>query len=161
MSKRRWMGLAVGVLAVVCSGAAAHAKDAPEARTQQLLETFKKVKEAPEGATLSEADKAANEATYKELDGFFDYDRLATEPIAPNKKAFSGAQLTAFHKTFQDLIRVVAYPRSGAFLRQAQIALKKGKAQGKRAELMLHATLPEKDVETDVGFSWEDQGAAW
>jgi ABC-type transporter MlaC component len=134
MSMRRRMTLGGGLLAMLLAwGAVAQAKDAPEARTQQLLDTFKQVKEAPEGGALSDADRAANEALYKTLDGYFDYDRLSSEPIAPNKKAFSSAQLASFHKAFQDLIRLVAYPRSGVFLRQAQVSVKKGKAQGKRS----------------------------
>jgi ABC-type transporter MlaC component len=160
MLKRRWMTLA-GLVFVCNWGAAAHAKDPPEVRTQQLLDKLLGVKEAPEGGALSEADKAANAALYKELDGYFDYDRLSTEPIAPNKKAFTAAQIASFRKTFNDLIRLVAYPRSSTFVRQAKVTVKKGKAQGKRAEVVMHAALPEKDIETDVGFFWEEQDGAW
>lgn len=140
---------------------AAFAKDTPEARTQALVDTFKQVKTAPEGGTLSEADKKANVETYAHLDDFFDYDRITSEPIAPHRKSLNAEQLKKFTVEFRELIRLVAYPQSGAFLRQAKVTVKKGKAQGKVADVEMDATAPEQDVETHVLFRWDDKGTTW
>lgn len=148
-------------LAASLVGTIAFAKDDAEARTHQLLEAFKSVHTAPEGTELSKEDKDANEAAYKVLDGFFDYDRISNDPIAPNKRAFTKDQLARFNKMFQEVIRRVAYPRSGSFLKQATVTVQKGKLEGKKAVVNLHAAVPEQDLETDVQFHWADEGDAW
>lgn len=142
----------------LCLATSAHAKDDAEARTHQLLEAFKGVHTAPEGSELSDADKDSNETAFKTLDGFFDYDKLSNGPIAPNKKAFTKDQLARFNKMFQELIRRIAYPRSGAFLKQAALTVKKVKVEGKNADVNLHASIAEQDLETDVLFHWADEG---
>ncbi|RYF36585.1 MAG: hypothetical protein EOO38_27495, partial [Cytophagaceae bacterium] len=71
----------------------AQAKDAPEARTQQLV------------AALQKQGASPDPATEQALDGLFDFDRLSTDPIMPHRKALSAAQYKEFTGLFHDLIR--------------------------------------------------------
>ena len=134
------------------------AKETPWSRTEGLIAAFQKVKSAPEGAKLSEADRAANAATFRELDGFFDQERLTTEPLAPHREKLGPDQLVRFRKVFWQAIRIIVYPDSGAFFREAKWSLKAGKTGG---DIDLDARLEKEDLETRVTFHWRDAGDRW
>ncbi len=131
---------------------AAHAADAdPLARTRALIALFEKVQTPADGAAPTAAMREANAATYAALDGFFDREALTTTPIAPHRAKFSDAQAARFGELFWALLRLVAYPDSGAFLREAETQL----AKAGDASTRLKARLPKDDLETEVVFHWK------
>jgi phospholipid transport system substrate-binding protein len=124
-------------------------------RTKALIAAFKKVKTPPENGALSAADKSANDAAFKELDQFFDYATLTSEPLSTHKAKFAGDQYQKTLTMFEELIKRVAYPNAGDFLRQAQYTLKDGKDPNTTE---MHATLAKEDFETNVVFQYKDVG---
>ncbi len=143
------------LVTLLAFGAAAQAQKSPSERTKALVAAFKKVKEPPENGSLSAADKTANDAVFKELDGFFDYATLTSEPLVAHKDKFKGDQYQKTLTMFEELIRRVAYPNAGAFLREAEFTIKDGKAA---LTSEMHATLKKEDFETNVIFHWKDVG---
>lgn len=129
----------------------ARAADDPIARTRALVEAFKAVKKPAAGKTLSAAERAGNARAFTALDGFFDQEALKTRPIAQHSKAMTPAQAKTFGETFYSLIRLVAFPDSGAFFRKAKWSVKAGKVAG---DVLLHAEIVADDVETDLIFHW-------
>lgn len=140
---------------------AAHAKSNALERTQALVDTFKTVKDAAEGATLSAAERTANEAAFKKLDDFFDYATLTSEPFAPHKAKINEAQRAKVQPMFQELIRLVAYPKSGAFLKRAKLGLSAGKQAGDTADVAMSAAVAAEDFQTTVVFRWQDKGGTY
>ena len=142
---------------VACLAVAAHAAtpgDAatdPRTRTEALLAAFQRVKAPPEGERPSDADSKANAAVFAELDGFIDRPTLTGEPIAPHRARLTDAQLQRFGDLFWQVLRMVAYPDSGAFLRKAKWSLRPARGM----DVALHARLEEEDFETDVVFHWK------
>ncbi len=132
----------------------------PLTRTDELVRAFRAVKSAPEGKTLTSAEKQANSAAFTALDAFFDYDRLTGDSIAAHKDKFKPDELARFSTGFRELIRLVAYPKSGSFFEDAKTKLKLGKRRGKAADVEMHARLEKEDFETTVTFSWEESGGA-
>ncbi len=140
------------LLLVLLAVPATHAAEAdPLARTRALIALFEKVQAPPEGAAPTEAMRRANADTYAALDGFFDRQALTTAPIAPHREKFSDAQAERFAAVFWALLRLVAYPDSGAFLREAETEL----GEAGDAATRLKARLPKDDLETEVVFRWK------
>ena len=140
----------------------AAAKNSPDSRMGQLMETFKTIKvPASEGAVLSADDRKANETAFKAADAYFDFDRLTATAIAPHKKALSADQLARYHRDFTALIRLVAFPRSGAFVQQAKVELSPAAITGKKADVAMHGHVPDDDIDTRIVFKWEDVGGEW
>ncbi len=143
--------LTLGALVATAPAAAASAD--PIARTQALIAAFKQVTKPAEGASLTPAQRATNAKAFTALDAYFDRATLTSRPIAPNVAKFSAAQKAAFKETFWSLIRLVAYPDSGAFFKEAKWSLKPGKAP---LTVDLLAELEEEDMETTVTFYWRE-----
>lgn len=114
-------------------------------RTEALITAFKAVK------------SPADEAAFTALDGFFDRERLTTEPIAPLADKLTEEQKKGFAERYWRIIRLVAYPDAGRFFEKAQWTLKP--VAGKK-DVALHARLVEEDLETDVVFHWHEAGGA-
>lgn len=137
-------------------------KNSPDTRMGQLLETFKTIKvPASEGAALSAEDRKANETAFKAADAYFDFNRLTAEAIAPHKKSLSADQLARYHRDFTALIRLVAFPRSGAFVQQARVQLSPAAVAGKKADVAMHGHAPDDDIDTRIVFKWEEIGSDW
>ena len=155
--KKAWV-----VVGVLLQTTAVAAKDAPQVRTDNLMGVFKEVHVPGNGeALLSDADKQANHAVFAKLDAFFDYERIADAVIAPSKKSLNAEQLGRFSVSFRELIRLVAFPRSGEFVRQAQLKVGKPKTQGGKVSVEVEGSVPDQDSETTITFQWEDAGAEW
>ncbi len=150
--------LSTAVVALALSLPVAAAAKTPLERTNELIEALKAVKTAKEGESLSPADKEANKAAFKKLDGFFDFQVLTSEPLVPHKAKLTADQQTKVKSMFGELIRLVAYPKSGSFLREAQVKLGAG---AKPDEVAMDAAIPKDDLKTTVVFRWKDQGGAW
>jgi phospholipid transport system substrate-binding protein len=69
----------------------------------------------------------------------------------------SADQRAKIQPMFRELIRLVAYPKSGVFLKNAQIALKAGKRESDVATIEMKASLPKEDLETSIVFHWQDK----
>lgn len=156
----RSLYISIGVISL-CAAQVAMAADEPTSRTNSLLTTFKKVKTAPEGKALAPTDTQANQAVFMELDGYFDYPTLTAGAIEPHKNKLTPAQQTKVKESFTELIRLVSYPNSGTFLRDAKYTVKPGKKEGEKAQVVMHAEVPKEDFETDVAFVWEEQGGTY
>jgi len=145
-------------LACIFLASAAHAKKNPGQRTAALVAAFMKVKALPEdGSELSTADKASNKKAFATLDTYFDFDAMGAEIIRPHKEKYNKSQTAHLKDTFRQLIRLVAYPRSGAFLKSAKRTPKKWSEKGKRGFGPLYLEVEEDDIEMDVVFIWEGQ----
>ncbi len=148
--------------ALFCSASLAHANTTPEERTSALIQAFKAVRTAPEGKNLSSEDTRANTVAYTALDSFFDYDAITRASVQPHAAKFSKQQLTRFYSTFEELIRLIAYPKSGDFLREATLRFGKSTAKNDRqSQVPMTARLPKEDVETKVHFVWEKNKNQW
>jgi ABC-type transporter MlaC component len=130
-------------------------------RTQALIDAFKQVRKAEEGKTLTAQDKQANLATFTLLDTFFDYDRITSDAIAPHKASLSAEQVQRYKKVFRELIRLVAYPDSGSFLKRAQITVNPPENNGATSTVAINAKVPAEDIETKVTFFWTKTGGLW
>ena len=95
------------------------------------------------------------------LDGFFDYPQLVGDAIAPHEAKLTPAERTRFSETFVKVVRLVAYPDSGAFLAKARLTYQPVKEAGKRRLVVVQAVLEEEDLETDIGFVWASSGKGW
>ena len=92
---------------------------------------------------------------------FFDRERLTGDPVAPHKDKFKPVELEQFRTLFWETIRLIAYPDSGAFFRDAKWTLDDATIQADRADVPLHARLEKEDVTTDLSFHWRAQGDTW
>ncbi|MFZ5468787.1 MAG: MlaC/ttg2D family ABC transporter substrate-binding protein [Myxococcota bacterium] len=129
-------------------------KPAPAtARTEAFIAALLKVK--PDDGKLSAADKAANEKAFTELDGFFDYDYLTSAPISKRADKFTAEQKADFQKKFRELIRLVAYPDSGAFFKKAKYTLKPPVEKGEQVDVTIDAKVVKDDLETKVDLHWK------
>lgn len=121
-------------------------------RTQSLIAAFKKVK--PDEGKLTAAEKAANAKQFAELDGYLDFETLVSKPIAPRASKLSPAQLAEYKAKFRELIRLIAYPNSGEFFRDAKWTIKPERTQGELLTVPVDVRVPAEDLETVVEFQW-------
>ncbi len=147
--------LFLAALVLGLAGVAAAAD--PVARTDAFVKKLQTVKPIPDdGSELSAADKKANGATFKALDGFLDFDTLVSDSVGGHKNKFKSNQLATFKQDFSELIRLVAYANSGAFFKSAEYKLKLKSKKGKKADVEMAAYLPDEDIDTVVVFHWAD-----
>lgn len=162
MGMHRMQAMWVLPLVLLMGSGLAAAKDAPAARTDKLIVLFKEVRVPASGeAALGDADKQANHGTFEKLDAFFDYGRISDAVIAPSKAKLNAEQRGRFASDFRELIRLVAFPRSGEFVRQATLKVGKAKTQGGKVTVEVEGNVPEQDAETTLTFQWEDAGSEW
>lgn len=152
----RCIFLAAGILAAAIPSIA-QAKT-PIERTTDLIELFKQVKNADEGQTLSPAERDANAAVYKRLDDFYDFHTLASEPLEPHKAKLTAAQQAKIKPMFEELLRLVAYPKSGMFLRGAAYQIKAGPTEN---DTQMDAADPKQDFKTSIVFHWKNENGTW
>ncbi len=149
----RFVVLTIMFLALMQSSPAS-AEDAALARTQGLIDAFKAVKQAPEGGKLSPRELAENVKAFEKLDGFFAFQVFTGETARPHRSKFSDQQYPEYQKTFREVIRIVAYPDSGDFFREARYKLLPAVKKGDRFDVKMEAVLEKEDYETDVTFHW-------
>ncbi|MBI5548721.1 MAG: ABC transporter substrate-binding protein [Deltaproteobacteria bacterium] len=127
-------------------------------RAETLVATFKKVKK--DDGKLTEADKAANAKVFAELDTFLDFETLVSKPIAPRADKLKPEELAGFKAKFRELIRLVAYPNSGAFFREATLSFQPEQARGELLAVAMKVRLPAEDLDTVVEFLFAKVGGA-
>jgi phospholipid transport system substrate-binding protein len=148
--------VALGVLFASSPPAARAAT--PLERTNELVDTFKQLKVAKEGETLTPAEREANKAVYKRLDEFYDFHTIASAPLAPHKAQLTAAQQAKIVPMFEELLRLVAYPRSSLFLSDANYSIK---PTAKPEDVQMDASAPEQDLKTSVIFHWKNERGNW
>jgi ABC-type transporter MlaC component len=133
--------------------AAADRSDEAKKRTQAFIDGLLKVKQAEEGKPLSAAEREANQKIFTELDGYFDWAYLTSEPVATRADKFSKEERAEFDKKFKEVIRLVAYPDSGAFFRKAKWSISGAKDDGgDKATVTIAAS--KDDLDTKVDMKW-------
>lgn len=150
-----------GVLAFLLVGSAAAVKDDPLELNKGLIEAFKSVSTASDSKKLSQADTQENAKTYKRLDGFFDWEYLLGKPIEPHRDKFSPTQVERCKLVFKQLVRIIAYPDSGEFFREAKYSLKQPVIKGDHADVEMDGKLEKEDFEITVTFHWRRAGSTW
>ena len=75
--------------------------------------------------------------------------------LGKSRGKLSAAQKKKFDDIFPRLIRLIAYPKSGAFLKTADTTLKAHKVQGGKAQVPQYVEVAEEDFEVDVVYFWE------
>lgn len=144
---------AAAVAALALPTPARAAAPAPgKERTESLIAAFKKVK--PDDGKLTAAEKAANARHFAELDGYLDFETLVSKPIAPRAAKLTPAQLADYKAKFRELIRLIAYPNSGEFFRDAKWKIGPEKVQGELLTVPVDVRVPAEDLETVVEFQW-------
>lgn len=126
------------------------------ARTEGLIETFKAVHRS-EGAPLTPEEQRQNQVALAALDGYFDFDRLVGDPMAPHEGKLDAPQLRRYREVFTELIRTVAWSNAGGFFREATWTLREVETAG-GADVHMAARVPRKDLDTDVIFHWRTRG---
>jgi ABC-type transporter MlaC component len=145
--------VALSLCLALPAAAAADRGEEAKKRTQAFIDGLLKVKAADDGKELSKPEKDANTKLYGELDAFFDWAYLTTEPVAPRAEKFSKPERDEFDKKFKEVIRLVAYPDSGSFFRKAKWSITTGKDEGgDKAIVRIEAS--KDDLDTKVDMKW-------
>lgn len=140
-------------LCLALPAVAADRSEEAKKRTQAFIDNLLKVKQVEGGKALSAEEKAANAKIFAELDGFFDWAYLTTEPVAPRADKFAKGEREEFDKKFKEVIRLVAYPDSGAFFRKAKWSISSAKDDGgDKATVTVSAS--KDDLDTKVEMKW-------
>lgn len=125
-------------------------------RTEAFIDRLLAVKATDKGP-LSKADQDANQKVFSELDGFFDWDYLMSEPVKPRIDKFSPAEKAEFTKKFKEVLRLAAYPDSGSFFRTAKYAVNLGKETA-ADNVTVSIDAKKGDIETKVDIHYRKIG---
>ena len=125
-------------------------------RTEGFIERLMAVKQADKGP-LPKPDQEANQKVFAELDAFFDWDHLMSEPIKPRLDKFSPAEKDEFMRKFREVLRLVAYPDSGSFFRTAKYKVQLGKENGPD-KVTVGIDAKKGDIETRVDIHYKKAG---
>ncbi len=125
-------------------------------RTEGFIDRLLAVKSVEKGP-LPKADQDINQKVFSELDGFFDWDYLMSEPVKPRIDKFSAAEKDEFTKKFKEVLRLAAYPDSGSFFRTAKYKVNVGKETAPdRVTVSIDAK--KGDIETKVDIHYKKAG---
>jgi len=125
-------------------------------RTEGFIDRLLAVKAIDKGP-LPKADLEANAKVFAELDGFFDWDYLMSEPVKPRIDKFSPTEKDEFTKKFREVLRLAAYPDSGSFFRTAKYKVNLGKETAPdRVTVSIDAK--KGDIETQVDIHYKKMG---
>lgn len=146
----RWVFLGVLLVAAPVDAAKPSASD----RTHQLVDTLKRnaPAQAPSPATQAEAEK--------QLDDLFDFDRLTDTTLAVHRQAFKPEQFKEFRNLFRQLIRGKAMDAGQAF-NAGDVSFGEEKTVAKQRQVTVHVSNPEKDIDSDIAFIWEEETPSW
>ncbi len=125
-------------------------------RTEAFIGRLLAVKQSEKGP-LSKADADANLKVFAELDGFFDWDYLMSEPVKPRIDKFSPAEKDEFTKKFKEVLRLAAYPDSGSFFRTAKYKVNLGKETAPN-NVTVGIDAKKGDIETRVDIHFRKVG---
>jgi ABC-type transporter MlaC component len=143
------------MLLLVASNARA---EAPLDRTRKLIATFKTVKSAPEGGTLSAEDNAANTKVFTALDGFFDFPTFSSDCLGASAAKLSPAQTKEFKDNLVSILRKRGYPNGGSVFNEGVVKEGKPVDRGGATAVPLKVSFPKQDITMDVEFVWNKGG---
>jgi len=150
-------------IVIFCFGANnALAKLSAKQTTEKLIDALKTVKVATDDKTeLSAADLQSNNTNFKELDQYFDFERIVTDTIKPHETKLSASQLGQFKTNFRDLIRLVLYPNAGTYIKKAVYHFKKHVEGKDTADIEIEGEIKEEDVNASIVFHWYGSNKSW
>ncbi len=122
----------------------------PVARTQALIAAFEKVPARVKGA--------ASDKGFAELDGFLDFDAITQDPIRPHLAKLDAKQKAEYMTKFREVVRLVAYPDTGAFFRGAKVKVGAARPGTGGSWVDLDTRSPEDSVDVRVGLLWKSVG---
>jgi ABC-type transporter MlaC component len=125
-------------------------------RTEAFIDRLLAVKSTDKGV-LPKADQDANQKVFAELDGFFDWDYLMSEPVKPRIDKFSPAEKDEFTKKFKEVLRLAAYPDSGSFFRTAKYKVNVG-TETAPDKVTVSIDAKKGDIETKVDIHYKKVG---
>ncbi len=147
----------VFIMSLVCNAATASTQD-PKARTESLIKTLAQIEKADSATgAYTQPAREHNRAVFKDVDTYFDLKGFSASAIAPHKAKFNTKQLQSFHETFMQLLRIVAYPKSGAFMKDAKPTIKNVEPQNKNVAVMVRGYSAADDFESHTTFVWSKQ----
>jgi ABC-type transporter MlaC component len=151
------LALAATLFLPALAWAAAPAAATPgKDRAEAFIATLKKVKK--DDGKLTDADKAANAKIFLELDNFLNFDTLTTKPIAPRADKLSAKEMESFKVKFRELIRLIAYPKSGSFFNRATYVYSPEQTKDDLAIASLKIHLADEDLDTVLEMHWKKVG---
>jgi ABC-type transporter MlaC component len=152
----RTLLLVAALLASPAAVSTARAAAAPGTeRTQELIAALMKVK--TEGAKPVKQQKGLNDRAFADLDEFFDFGTITSKPIEPLGDKITPAEAAMFKAKFQDLIRQVAYPSAGNFLRKAKYNLQPETRKGDARAVPVKLRADDEDLDVNLEFRWEER----
>jgi ABC-type transporter MlaC component len=155
------MRLVIALSALFIAFSVGTAQANPTDRTHGLADAMKAIVTAPEGGTLTAEQQASNCKRFDELDGFFNYDQIIGTALASVKDKLDAKQYAEFNTKFRELIRMIAYPNSGAFLRRATSTYGAAKISGAKATVDVESSIEEEDFRNSVRYTWAKEGESW
>lgn len=99
--------------------------------------------------------------TYNNVDRFINYDYIMSKTIEPNREKFSNGQADSFKKQLTQLIRLIAYPRSGKYYNDAKYQYDAPKTEGNKVNIIQNSYLPSEDIELEIAYQWRDFQGNW
>lgn len=132
--------------------------EAPLDRTRKLIATFKTVKAAPEGGTLSAEEDAANAKVFTALDGFFDFPTFSSDCLGPSASKLSPAQTKQFKDNLVSILRKRGYPNGGSVFNEGVVKEGKPVDRAGTTAVPLKVSFPKQDITMDVEFVWSKAG---
>lgn len=124
------------------------ASQAPVEQTLAMINALKQVKQN-------------NEASYRKVDTYIDYDALAGQSIAPHRNKFTDAQAHRFSILFKSLIRKVAYPQSSVFYNDAKVDYASPVIDGDIALVLSETYIEKEDFEMEIGYQFKKNKGVW
>ena len=105
--------------------------------------------------------KKGDEASYKRIDNYFNFDAITSNAIEPHKAKFNSSQAKKLKTDLTQLIRIVAYPQSGTFYKESKYTYTEPAIKGKKALIIQNTYIPKEDLDLEIGYQWENAGGKW
>ena len=81
-------------------------------------------------------------------------------PVLPKRERFTSDQLKRFTQTFRSLLRLIAYPESGKFFREAEIKIQGAQKDKDTFKVVIDGRIAAEDIETQIAFVWKTHEGA-
>ncbi len=139
--------------AFALAGTGAARADATD-RAKKLIAAFKAVKTAPEGKTLSAADKKANLTAYKNLDGFFAYDQFGDACLGPARTTLAAKVSKDLKDRLVDILRRRGYANAGSLFNDGLLTHGAPKQSNGQTITPVAMKFPKQDLSMNLDFVW-------
>lgn len=105
--------------------------------------------------------KKNDKSTFKDVDNYINFELLTRESIAPHRSKFTDEQAKKFSRTFESLIRLIAYPQSSSFYDEAKTSYHPPVIKGNKALVTSETTIEKEDFEMTIGYQWTKTNSTW